>query len=608
MIIPMYKYSFLVYHENYSGFLSDLKELGVVHIIEKKDEPTEKMQEEFRQVNEIEKLIKFLEKRDVTDVTAKVDIPSDGEKLVADIRDIQHKLEQLHQHLGNRKKELLQLEPWGQFSWDDMGKLKEAGIKPVFYYIPNRKFDAGWEKEYNIGVVSTDDRYTYFVLFLEDGEEISELHGAEEVRLPDKTLDEVKQEISSAEKEIKELNAKLDAYAKYGVEALKKYKNEIQDRLNMESALHHTDDQVEGKVKLLEGWTPETNIQDLENYLEEKNILYLKSEPHIDERPPIKLKNGPFARLFEPIGKLFSLPSYIELDLTPFFAPFFMMFFGFCLGDAGYGLIFVIAATIYKYKVPKEYKPLLSMVQWLGSATVLFGALTGTFFGINLAEQVDAPFLQDVKKMFLTPEDMFNLALVFGFIQIVFGMFIKVANQIKQHGIGFALSTIGWIIVILSTATMAVLDMVNGATEGNKMMFSTIHLVILGIAGLGIYVFNHPKRNVFVNIGAGLWDTYNMVTGFAGDLLSYIRLFALGLSSAILGMVFNQLATELSPDVIVVKQLVFVIILLFGHGLNIFMSGLGSFVHPMRLTFVEFYKNAGFIGGGKEYKPFRKLN
>jgi V/A-type H+-transporting ATPase subunit I len=608
MIIPMQKYSFLVYHENYSDFLSDLKELGVVHIIEKKDEPTEKMQEEFRQVNEIDKLIKFLETRDVSDVKKKTDIPKEGDKLVEEIKDIQHKLEQLHQQLGNRKKELSQLEPWGQFSWDDLGKLEEVGLKPVFYYTPNRKFDPEWEKEYTIGIVSTDERYTYFVLFLEEEQETPELQGAEEVRLPDKTLNEVKAEISSTEKEIEELNAKLDAFAKYGLESLKKYKNEIQDTLNLESALHNTDDQVEGKVKLLEGWTPETNVQELEKYLEEKKILYLKSAPHIDEKPPIKLKNGPFAKLFEPIGKLFSLPSYMELDLTPFFAPFFMMFFGFCLGDAGYGLIFVIAATVYKFKVPKEYKPILTMVQWLGGATVLFGAITGTFFGINLAEQVDVPFLQGVKDMFLTPEDMFNLALVFGFIQIIFGMFVKVVNQIKQHGIGFALSTIGWIIVILSTATMAVLDKVNDAGEENKMMFSTVHIIILGIAGLGIYIFNHPKRNVFVNIGAGLWDTYNMITGFAGDLLSYIRLFALGLSSAILGLVFNKLAMDLSPDIIVVKQLVFLIILIFGHGLNIFMSGLGSFVHPMRLTFVEFYKNAGFMGGGKEYKPFRKLN
>jgi len=103
----------------------------------------------------------------------------------------------------------------------------------------------------------------------------------------------------------------------------------------------------------------------------------------------------------------------------------------------------------------------------------------------------------------------------------------------------------------------------------------------------------------------GLWDVYSMVTGVMGDLLSYIRLFALGVSSAILGYVFNDLAMQMSGDIPVLSQLIFVIILLVGHGLNIFMASLGAFVHPMRLTFVEFYKNAGFKGGGRSYNPFR---
>lgn len=97
-----------------------------------------------------------------------------------------------------------------------------------------------------------------------------------------------------------------------------------------------------------------------------------------------------------------------------------------------------------------------------------------------------------------------------------------------------------------------------------------------------------------------------MVTGLLGDTLSYIRLFALGISSAVLGLVFNDLAMNMSPDVPGVKQLVMLIILLFGHSVNLFMAGLGSFVHPMRLTFVEFYKNAGFEGGGKKYRPYKK--
>ena len=127
-----------------------------------------------------------------------------------------------------------------------------------------------------------------------------------------------------------------------------------------------------------------------------------------------------------------------------------------------------------------------------------------------------------------------------------------------------------------------------------------------GLAFLGIFILNDIKRNILINIGAGLWDTYNMLTGLLGDVLSYVRLFALGISGAVLGLVFNDLAMKMSPDIPVVGFLVSAIILLFGHGMNIFMAGLGSFVHPLRLTFVEFYKNAGFEGGGKKYNPFRK--
>jgi len=128
---------------------------------------------------------------------------------------------------------------------------------------------------------------------------------------------------------------------------------------------------------------------------------------------------------------------------------------------------------------------------------------------------------------------------------------------------------------------------------------------ILGIGGILVLFLNSPGKSIFLNFGLGLWNSYNMVTGVLGDLLSYIRLFALGISSAILGFVFNSLALSVSGSVIGVFFMV--IILVVGHGINLFMASLGSFVHPMRLTFVEFYKNSGFAGGGKKYSPFRKL-
>jgi V/A-type H+-transporting ATPase subunit I len=129
-------------------------------------------------------------------------------------------------------------------------------------------------------------------------------------------------------------------------------------------------------------------------------------------------------------------------------------------------------------------------------------------------------------------------------------------------------------------------------------------IAVFAVAGVLILLINHPKRNIFMNFGAGLWDVYSMATSLLGDILSYIRLFALGVSSAILGLVFNSMALSMKPDIPVLGPLVMIIILVVGHGITIFMSALGAFVHPIRLTFVEFYKNAGFTGGGRPYKPF----
>ena len=129
------------------------------------------------------------------------------------------------------------------------------------------------------------------------------------------------------------------------------------------------------------------------------------------------------------------------------------------------------------------------------------------------------------------------------------------------------------------------------------------------VTGIGLFMMlfmNSPGKNPAVNFGMGLWNTYNDITGLLSDSLSYIRLFALGLSGGIQALVFNRLAMEMSPDIIIVKQLVMIVILAVGQGITLFMASLSAFVHPLRLTFVEFYKNAGFVDGGRAFEPLRK--
>lgn len=608
MIVPMFKYSFLVYHADYDQFLDHLKEIGVAHIVEHQNEPTTEMQDLYRKISDLSKTMKTLKsrKKRIAD-PSKIDRITDksGEKLNERIFEIENKLEQTHQHLSSLQKEEKQIEPWGQFSLKTIKELADADINFRFLFCPSSKYNPSWEEQFPVELISETDGYCYFVFVEKSGSMKlpEEMQDVDEVELPKNTLNEIQKEIAETQAKIDELNHELDRIAIHGIGLLEEYQKQMEEQLAELNVRFQTVDEVEGKIRLIEAWVPEEKAEELEKWVDKKDVYYLKEAARKHEKPPILLRNNRFARLFEPVSRLFSLPSYMELDLTPFFAPFFMLFYGFCLGDAGYGLLLILAITIYKPKAKPNMRPLLSLAQLLGLTTILFGAITGTFFGINLIEN-PPEFLANAKDMFLDNNQMFMLALALGAVQILFGMILKAINQMRQQGFAYSLSTWGWFILILSSGIFYLVDMQNPEAG---YFFGALHQILIGISVLGIFIFNHPKRNIFINIGTGLWDAYNKVTGVVGDLLSYIRLFALGLASAILGQVFNQFAFDLAPDIPIIGFLITLIILLIGHGINIFMSGLGAFVHPLRLTFVEFYNNAGFIGGGKEYKPFQRV-
>ena len=164
----------------------------------------------------------------------------------------------------------------------------------------------------------------------------------------------------------------------------------------------------------------------------------------------------------------------------------------------------------------------------------------------------------------------------------------------------------GWLLIVGRgvIGTLSFLSFI--PAEVSKWAF----IIVGGVAAIGIYLLNNLHRNVLVNVGAGLWDTYNMASGLLGDVLSYIRLFALGLAGGMLGQTFNNLALMLVEGqegvALIFGWIGFGLIILLGHTLNIAMSCLSAFVHPLRLTFVEYFKNAGYDGKGVEYKPFKK--
>jgi V/A-type H+/Na+-transporting ATPase subunit I len=593
MIVPMKKYAFLVHHSDYDAFLEGVREVGVLHIQKKNSESTEEAARKKLMHKEVSGVIQQLKKRKVKDQDVAAPAhEAHGLAIVRSVLDLNGELERNRQQLATLDKEIGYLQPWGDFSPEMVERLKEeAGVELRFFVCPEKKFDLAWQQQHTLEVINSIPPDKYFVVFSLAGE-APDIH-AEEVPAPKISLPELKEKKAALEAAIEETNRQLDRYAVQNIPDLEKTILHIEEELDLADVLGNTAAEAGDAVMLLEGFVPETQEQALIDFCEKTDTVYLGGKSTPKDQPPILLKNNRYAKLFEPIANLFALPSYAELDLTPFFAPFFMMFFGFCLGDAGYGIVVLIGATVYKVMAKEEVKPMISLVQWLGLATIIFGTLTGTFFGVNLLEDQFA-WLGNIRSVMINSDQAFQLALILGVVQILFGLVVKTLNLTRQHGFKYALTPVGWFILLVSLIDIGVLKM--AAPYSTWAAWTGVGIILL---------FNDPEAGIFGRLGKGLWELYG-ITGFFGDLLSYIRLFALGISSAILGFVINDISLRVLHGIPGLGPVLFVIMLVVGHSANLLIASLGSFVHPLRLTFVEFYKNAGFEGGGKAYKPFEK--
>ncbi|MDR1864010.1 MAG: hypothetical protein LBR08_00370 [Bacteroidales bacterium] len=607
MVEKMKKYSFLIYHRTYNEFLESIRQAGVVHITEKQQgipEDAVDLRNRLKTAGILQSTIRILQHK----LSGREEVclqPVNPDVDPLQIPDVYEQLKAQQDALTSRqqalRKEIDRMSVWGDFDWDMLYRLKDAGWELKFYSCREREFNAGWKDRFNAVEIAMTGVAAYFVTIMPAGE--TEEPEAERIRLPEQPLNRLQAMWQDTGVQLQDVERQMLQMAAEHLNTLKEALRRVNEDIDLSKVRLHAEKKAGDSLILLEGWAPQAKEPELLRALEGQDVWYTGKEPDKDDASaPVLLKNNRFARLFEPITALYDLPNYHELDLTPFFAPFFLMFFGLCLGDAGYGLLLLAAAVILRRKMKPAMRPMFTLVAWLGAGTMVFGTVSGTFFGIPLLE-VSWEWLTSFKKIMLDSNKLFNLALIIGAVQIIFGMFVKAIGQIRRYGWAYSLETWGWLLLIFGGAVFL--------TGGGQILPPEVTryacYAVFGVAGIFIFLLNKPGRNPLINIGAGLWNSYNMVTGLMGDLLSYIRLFALGISGSVMGLVFNQLAVNMSGDIPVVSWLVMLIILLIGHSLNIFMSGLGAFVHPMRLTFVEFYKNAGFEGNGKKYKPFKRI-
>ena len=581
MITQMKKYTFLVFHREYDTFLEQLREVGVVHVTEK--------------------AAGLAEDAHLQELLAKAD---NARKLIAQGAPDQLLQEKaaLESRIATTQKEANKMAIWGDFSAERIAQLKEAGYTLRYFTCPKKLFQEEW------GIVVAEQGAMVYFVQVNNADDAPE--GCQEQYLNEKSAADLQKDVEGLNGLLVAQNARIELWAKENIPALENELNELQQQIDWKRVTLNTASEAEGSLKVLEGFCPIDQVAALDAMLQKQEVYYQAEDPTAEDNTPIKLRNNKFTQLFESLTGMYGWPNYGEFDPTPILAPFFLLFFAMCMGDCGYGiLLIIIGLLIAKKKLNiAMFEGLGPIITVLGVGTTVVGFFLGTFMGIDLYNAEWVP--QALKNVMIKGNVMgydiqMVLAICIGVFHICLAMVVKAICYTKQFGFKENIATWGWLLLVVGGLIVVIL----GLTILPENVFKWALITVGAVSALAIYIFNTPGRNPLINIGAGLWDTYNMATGILGDVLSYIRLYALGLAGGMLGAAFNNLGLMVmggTTEGATWQWLPFVLILVLGHVLNLAMSALGAFVHPLRLSFVEYFKNAGYEGKGTLYQPFKK--
>ena len=590
MVTEMTKYDFILMSGDMDAFLEKLQSIGVVDITRSTKPVDEHSENLSSRAGVLRKALSLLK-----EVTPAEFAEKNSEDYASDVIETVSEIEAMQARVPMLQKEADELVPWGRFDKASFDKLKEQGLKLHFYKA--KAIEPEWKEQYALSEISNLGGYSYFVVVADSDDYDFPL---KEIPAPEKDYLALEKEIAELQDSIAKKDAHL-AELKCREDLIQKELDKTLSKLDLHLAHVSGEKAAEDYITVFEGFAPKESEAALHDMLGKENVFCLVDKAKADDNPPIELKNNKFVSMFELLTDMYGRPKYDEFDPTVFISIFFMLFFAFCMGDAGYGLVLILASLGLK-KVLGKIAPLGIT---LGIATTVVGLLFHTFFSVDMLTWSWLP--EGVKKCMLPSQiagydGTMVLALLVGIVHICLALIVKTYQSTKVKGFANSLGTWGWTLLIVGgvivggLALMGVID---------KALTKWIIIVIGCLSALGIFFLNDLHRNPLMNFGSGLWDTYNTATGLLGDVLSYLRLYALGLAGAKLGEAFNAIGLQALGDG-GVNWIFFILIVVVGHTLNVAMCVLGAFVHPLRLNFLEFFKNSGYEGSGRKYKPLQQ--
>jgi len=587
LIVNMKKVLMLGIQEDQEKLLAELQQVGVLHI-----EPVAQVKKNLpgleTTLNEVREAISIL--KEYTEGKPEKPCDLSGKQLVQSVRRLKNQVTELENCREDLAQQLKALADWGDFSGQLLEELAAHDVRLRFWQCQSRDIDQFCD----MSVVWQKRRGKLVRLVTVYYQDDTTPTTAEEIKI-DQGPREIRQTLQDTDQKLQESKNQLQALSG-GSDLLRKHESELIDQMSFGCAKMDMleQDQVFG----IQGWVPQDRITAVEDLAQKLPVALEIKDPQEDEQPPTLIRNPRWIQSILDVVRLYATPGYEEWDpsASVYFA--FAVFFSMIVGDAGYGCLLLLLMLGLRKKLMKSEigARVFRLMITLSIGCIIFGLVTCTWFALKIdtiAKGSPFDFLRYLLKFQLfdatKTELMLNVSIYVGATHLCIARMIK---AIRLMGSSLWLAEIGWMITIWSAIAY---------------ILWKVPIGIYGIcAGLAlVFFFSDNSRNVFKRAAGGLVGLLGFSQNMA-DVLSYLRLFALGLATTVMGGIFNQLGMDIHEAVPgIIGYVLMVAVIFMGHSVNLLLALMGGFIHGLRLNFLEFYRYC-FEGTGQDYTPFLK--
>ncbi len=591
MIVKMKKITILVSNRNKETSLKELQKAGLVHIKNINKPLNEDINKLENDIESAERALNVIE--DTENEKASLSY-TDIENVVKEINQIHGQKENISNKREDLKRKADWYKKWDNFSLEEVEDLKKENIYLKFY-ICSKKDLKGIGKDKLVQIVNQVGSTIYLVFITRDKEQDLSL---KKIALPGESLSSVRDKIGKLSNKLKELDNRFKELSRFRDDILN-FKEQALKKLEFSKV--NAGMAAEEGFSYLQGFCPYDSVKEIKKLSQLNGWGIIVEDPQNLQEPPTLLRNPKWIEIIKPVFNFMgTLPGYNEYDVSFWFLMFFSIFFALLVGDAGYGFLFLAATYFFSRKVkkPNAKKPFFLMYV-LSVSTIAWGVVTGTYFGYEQFAQI--PFLNSliIKRIdsFAQGNQNFIMYLCFiiGAVQLTIGHLIRAYRYINSL---FALSQLGWISII-----WGLFCVVRFLLVGMPLFDYTGHLI--GAGSVLVIFFSKPDKNIFKAAAFGLSDLPLTAINSFSDIVSYVRLFAVGYATVAVASSFNEMALSIGFDNIF-KGLMGAMVLFLGHSLNILLALMAVIVHGIRLNMLEFSNHLDMEWSGHEYKPFTK--